>query len=298
MSIIVDNRERHIIEELTKLGVSYTVEQLDIGDFHIKMGDKVVAIWERKTYGDLASSIKDSRYREQKHRLVSSEVLIKGYILEGNYPSCKVKFQGLHEGTIDSIIMGLTVRDGFKLLYSIGLEHTAKILAKMLSKFPEYDIQQDPDDHYCSAVVQSGISTVKKENYTPEICYLGQLSQIPQVSYITAKAISGNYPNMRSLLSLLETGRGVSALSNIMVNDRRLGKPAAERIKLYLSGTSEPTHIPTSSVTPEPKITLTKPSLETLLQSDQTGKPNTILTLNTIHIPTLKVTPKITIKQK
>ena len=236
MSIIVDNREHNIIGELAKLGICHSIEQLDIGDFHIKINNKIVAIWERKTYSDLASSIKDSRYLEQKHRLLASDVPIKGYILEGSYPNIHAKFQGLHEGTIDSIVMGLTVRDGFKLLYSTGLEHTAKILAKMLNKFPEYDKQINVDDQYRSVVVKSRISTIKKENYTPEMCYISQIAQIPQMSYLSASAIVKHYSNMKTLLSLLETPSGITELSKIMINNKRLGQIAANRVKMYLLG--------------------------------------------------------------
>jgi ERCC4-type nuclease len=295
MNLIVDNKERYIIDELVKFNISHSVKQLDIGDFQIMLDGKIFAVWERKTYSDLASSITSKcRYQEQKHRLMSADIPIKGYILEGNYPNHKAKFQGLHEGTVDSIIMGLTVRDGFKLLYSTGLEHTAKILAKMLVKFPEYEAERSGGSNavgsYQATVVQSGISTVKKENYTPELCYLSQLSQIPQVSYITAKAISERYCSLKSLYSLLDTPTGVTELSKLMVNDRRLGKPAAERIQLYMSGSAATA--PTATTTATPAIPTATPAIPTATPAIPTATP----AIPAIPAAT-RIVPKITLKK-
>ena len=234
-TIIADAREAKVIGKFVEKNIPHKTAQLDIGDFQIEINGKIEAIWERKTYSDLASSLKDSRYREQKHRLIVSDILIKGYILEGHYPTGE--FQGLQEGTIDSILMGLAVRDGFKLLYSNGPAHTAQILAKMLRKFPEYQISNENiADSYRLALVQGSISTIKKENYTPEICYLSQLAQIPQISYVTAKSIAEAYPNMIELINIVKSPPALQTLSQVQVGGRRIGKKIAQNIITYIKG--------------------------------------------------------------
>src|SRR3989344_1652359 len=97
--IVVDYREAHVRTELDKLGISYCVENLDIGDYQIHQDETcsgyVIGIWERKTYNDLAASVSDSRYREQKHRLTTSDARYKGYIIEGMCPDPTRKYHSL-----------------------------------------------------------------------------------------------------------------------------------------------------------------------------------------------------------
>lgn len=246
MTLLVDNRERHIIEELIRRGVPHQVRTLDVGDFHIvsKSGADgvdgadgadeppvVLGIWERKTYADLASSLSDKRYLEQKHRMIATPCLYRGYILEGQCP--KGTYHGLQPGAIDSIRIGLLCRDDFKVLSSDGLAHTVTILEKLVKKLPEYvSTSRDNGEQYRNALVDSSVSGVKKENLTPEMCYLSQLVQIPQVSYGSARVIQGRYPNMASLVTAITTDRdqAISCLSNLKVSDRRLGPSVANKV--------------------------------------------------------------------
>jgi ERCC4-type nuclease len=238
--LVVDNRERLVIVELEKNKIPHVVTTLNIGDYQIVQGDEVLGIWERKTYSDLASSLNDKRYREQKHRLTTSNARYKGYILEGNCPTGQ--YHGLHPGTIDSIRLGLMCRDGFHVITSNGLGHTATILSKMLKKIPEYvaaapeRTKEDLEDRYHCALVESAISSVKKENLTPDTCYLAQLAQIPQISYQSAKTIKGRYSNILSLVTAIDTDRAdtLYILSELRCNGRRLGTSVATNICVYL----------------------------------------------------------------
>jgi ERCC4-type nuclease len=227
-----DYREHHIIEELVKQKVPHQVKTLDFGDFQlIDREEQIVCVWERKTYNDLAASLSDKRFREQKHRMTTCKAPYKGYIIEGKCP--QGKFHGLQPGAIDSIRLGLMCRDGFKVINSDGTRHTAVILAKTLKKIPEYlesqiqgrDLKSNVEDRYHCALVDSEISGVKKENLTPEMCYLAQLALIPQISYQSAKAIKVEYPNMTKLITAISDNRKqvVETISNIKVNQRRLG---------------------------------------------------------------------------
>ena len=70
MEFIIDNREsikKYFIEKNVKY---VTFSNLDLGDYLFKYNGEVVAIIERKTIDDMANSIKDGRYREQKSRLL------------------------------------------------------------------------------------------------------------------------------------------------------------------------------------------------------------------------------------
>ena len=70
MSIKIDCREKDLIQmcSLVNKDVSIDIIQLPLGDCIINNS----FIIERKTLNDLASSIKDGRYREQSFRLQKS----------------------------------------------------------------------------------------------------------------------------------------------------------------------------------------------------------------------------------
>jgi ERCC4-type nuclease len=251
MKLIIDTRETgSVAAELDKLCTHYTIEPLSVGDFAIKTDDdELVAVWERKTCADLAASINDGRYAEQKGRLISLNCRWKGYLLEGYYPERGITFPKaggklsvVPRFTIDSVKLGLCLRDGFTVYELADANHTAIFLTKMLTKLPEY--LKDSTFKYEEALIKS-VSTVRKENMTPEVCYLAQLCQIPGVSHGIAQAIQRSYPNMKALLSLSDTNE----LAEIKATDsRRLGKVLAQRIVDYMIGEPGPVAVKTKPV--------------------------------------------------
>jgi len=253
MSILfVDTNEKKLVELLgSKPDV--VVKQLAVGDFIIapKSGDAPYLILERKTYADLASSIVDGRYSNQKIRLLASEAQQRGYIIEGSYPT-SARVGSLPRDTLDSSIMSMQLRDGFVVLNSQGLEHTARLLLKLQSKLPYEKVDRCTSEAYLST-----IKTNKKDNMTPELCYNAQLTQIPGLSVNMAKHISEAYPNMSSLLTLLAEPDGWKRLSTISLGSRKLGKVLAERVRDYmlpspsvLSATPETPETPVQPIVP------------------------------------------------
>ena len=260
--LVVDNKERHVIAELQKQKVPHVVETLDVGDYIIKSGSGIdsmpYAVWERKTYDDLAASLKDSRYADQKHRLQVHNAPVKGYIIEGYQP--EGQFRGLYPGTLDSIILGLTIRDGLVVLKSNGIKHTVTILKKMLKKFPEYQEHKDgPDlkERHENTIIQGSISTVKRENYTPELCFLSQLAQIPGVSTVVARCIAEEYSSWPVLLEVVRSNDGVRKLSQLTTGKKRLGTNLAQTICKYIIPPSEPDR-PTGPPPEKKRITIVK----------------------------------------
>uniref|UniRef100_A0A6C0J5N6 ERCC4 domain-containing protein n=1 Tax=viral metagenome TaxID=1070528 RepID=A0A6C0J5N6_9ZZZZ len=240
MQLIIDTREKkESVDIITNIvnTAGYTVSQklLDVGDLAIADDNgEILALFERKTCKDLAASINDGRYNEQKERMLSSSMRWKGYILEGKYPKTGIKFpkagkstRTVLKKTYYSIITGFTLRDGLIVYNTENVNETGEFLAQMLKKIPDY-LKVDKKTSYNEALINS-ISTVRKENMTPVVCYLAQLSQIPGVSYNFASCIARKYDNLSSLLLAKE-----EELSNITINSRRLGKVVAKRIVEYL----------------------------------------------------------------
>jgi len=245
LKLIIDTRETgSVAAELDVLGTPYTIEPLHVGDFAIKGntedGDtEFIAVWERKSCADLAASINDGRYAEQKERLKALECRWKGYLLEGYYPESGIRFPTkgktsvVPRSTIDSVKIGLMLRDGFTVYELADAKHTAIFLTKMMVKIPEY-LSSNVKASYEESLIKS-ISTVRKENMTAEVCYIAQLCQIPGVSHTIAQAIQTVYPNMRALLDADEL------LAEIPVSaSRRLGKVLAQRIYDYMGISCKP----------------------------------------------------------
>ena len=83
--LIIDYREKALINELKNNGVLFDIENLSVGDIIIKNeNNEPIIMWERKTSCDLETSIKDGRYHEQKNRILKLNCLRKGYILEAS----------------------------------------------------------------------------------------------------------------------------------------------------------------------------------------------------------------------
>lgn len=76
-----------MVEALQSSGVKMEIRKMNVGDFAwiAKSGDHELVldcVVERKRIDDLASSIKDGRYAEQKHRLLTSGIKRKIYLIE------------------------------------------------------------------------------------------------------------------------------------------------------------------------------------------------------------------------
>ena len=118
LRIIIDSREtnlyNNIIErDLDKYTDKITIikQQLEIGDIHIEFND-IIYVYERKTMNDLLSSVKDSRYKEQKSRLLSNYKNVN-YIIEGT--DIIASNNSHNQNLLTSIYFNSTYRDNIKV---------------------------------------------------------------------------------------------------------------------------------------------------------------------------------------
>lgn len=238
ITLTVDTRENKLIP---LLGNEVIVKNLDVGDFLYQINDKPTLVIERKTYPDLASSIQGGRYREQKLRLNQSDAQLKAYLIEGPYPRSANKFNRITPSTMDSAILGTTIRDGFLLIRSESLKHTAELLLKLLKKLPEYVKSLNTDNttsngpnEYLSVI--SSINITKKENITVENCYVLQLCQIPGVSHNTALAITNRYYCMYDLMRDIKEDEELATnrISELRMETRKIGLVLAKTIVEFL----------------------------------------------------------------
>ena len=184
MKLIIDNREKVLIlfQE-----VEYETTNLDLGDFQIVNSEgEIVLIIERKTQADLLSSIKDGRNREQKLRLLNSGISNIAYLIEGKNdikyfrPTDKLSEVGS--------ILNTMFRDKLFVIRTLNMEETVLYIKTLLKKFTKNDFKFENKDY------SSVIKLKKKDNLTPENCFIAQLSQIPGVSNTICQVYSRKIP--------------------------------------------------------------------------------------------------------
>lgn len=208
---IIDTREKKIIEYFqgddSKKFENVRVQTLDIGDVHCIREGKTVLVIERKSLDDLAASIKDGRYREQKLRLKSSGLEFV-YLLEGivRNTGSHSKINRLPTKTVVSSILNMCIRDKIKMLSTPSVHHTLYFLHQVydkLRKKPELFVPSAsptiPGMVSFDEATKCIIKSEKKQNMTPKMCAIAQLAQIPSVSRVIAKGLVELYGSMYGL---------------------------------------------------------------------------------------------------
>ena len=137
MNLIIDSRETKILEKLEanpQLLSSYKKEYLDLGDFVFSDAKGHTLFFERKTWADLAASLKDGRFREQRSRLLeqrdssaAAETSKLCYIIEGVYNEKEYKSEK-HALTRLQFIYNIPV------IFSQSVMNTIETLREFLEK--------------------------------------------------------------------------------------------------------------------------------------------------------------------
>lgn len=232
-------------------GLSVVSEPLDIGDVHICFGGAgSTVIIERKTCADLAASIKDGRYKEQKLRLLASgsppQHII--YVLEGvPRQEALLASSSFVNGVRPSVISGMMIhtmlRDGIHVVAVKDTRETAAwvwtIAQKCLSN-PEKVAART----VCTATNADGgveenhylrhIKIKKMDNITPSSCYVVQLCQIPGISVTTAGEIAARYPTMLGLLTALSGMEDEADRIRMLSEIPMIGRKKAQLLLSYL----------------------------------------------------------------
>jgi len=190
--ITIDNRERHVIARFAPSSAyELAIEPMLVGDFRISSGDGSPDILiERKTLSDMASSITDGRFAEQKLRMAASGCKCMYIIEHGKYHG-RISMDALRHAMISTMM-----RDNFFVYYSNGIDSTIDALIYILQKKQEWALTT-PD--YTGV-----IRTEKKANMTPAVCFNAQLQQIPGVSTKIASAVSDKWSSMSDMIRSLD----------------------------------------------------------------------------------------------
>lgn len=251
ITIIFDTRETQLISYFNSFQntIPCITKQLDIGDIQfVNNENELLFIIERKTIRDLAASIKDGRYREQKLRLIencSKRGIPVCYLIENNRDySLEDKVESIKYSALISCMANSMIRDRLFSFFSLNLSHSSHFILKTALQLAEQDqkSKENPNEIKKSIEYASIINKKKSKNINPENALIVLLSQIPGVSYNIAKAVSNNYPDLFSLClaySKLNESESESLLKNIYIstkNDkiRKIGPVISKRIFYFL----------------------------------------------------------------
>jgi len=215
---------------------------LPLGDIIIcdDTGEERLLI-ERKTLKDLAASIKDGRYVEQSYRLTQCNIHNHNifYLIEGNIHNYS-DYRNITRDTLFSSMTSLIYTKGFSLYRSLDTTESAIWIIQTADKLsrikePCYYAKDTitnitPHDNACYNSVSK---RVKKNNITPDNISAIMLSQIPNVSTISAQAILREYKTLDHLMIALR--KSPDALSNITTSaSRKLTKLCIHNIYSFL----------------------------------------------------------------
>ena len=239
LNLVYDSRELKLKEYLESTDkIQIIQEYLDLGDIIFRNDSKDILIIERKTMGDLYSSIQDGRYKEQKIRLMnhySNHQIV--YIIEGTI-SCSSKFFKKAKPITDGALLNMTFRDKLNVIRTKDVSDTASILYKIGNKIiknPEF-FKNDSEINKINYL--DTIKICKKDNMTPKLCNIVQLSQIPGVSKQMAEIIIEKYDSLSNLImeytKLNNLDDKQKLLKNIELTNRKIGPVISKRIYEFL----------------------------------------------------------------
>lgn len=273
-SILIDeNNEIYSLKIDKTFTINYKISNLDIGDFLICnynldtdtnsetnsdtnsfdlkfIYENLVLLIERKTYGDLSSSIIDGRFREQKSRI--EECLNNNdkvmYIIEGTNENKK---HGVKTNILEGAILNLIFRHKFKVLNTTNIDETIQNIITIFKKYKKKEFVSTCQE--LKEIIENNEITTQineKDDTVPEIKFTNlkksdrisnnifnlQLCVIPGVSINIAKKITSEYNSISELITAYNQINENIELKECLLADikitekRKLGKALSKKI--------------------------------------------------------------------
>ena len=279
VALVVDTREHAVIDALKqKLELNpdlftLDVRPLNLGDWELYYGDQLLFIWERKTFRDLLSSIRDGRYAEQSYRLLHNYEPSKVvYLIEGIFS----QLQPIEKQTVVSCMTSISLIKKMHLWRTTHVQDTVEQLLMCCKKIqkefsnpknrfstPKTEVPRDQNETNINVVIDNAnetsttttttttttiipsrdqesvpysnfvIKKEKRENITRENIGVIFLKQIPGISNATAIGLMDYVQG--DFHKLLELVKtNITELSSIKIGKRRIGKNVIEQLTIFL----------------------------------------------------------------
>ena len=210
MECIIDTREHKIKDFFlnhpkSKIKKLIQVENLDIGDILFRYQGKIILLIERKTMEDLGSSIRDGRHKEQKFRIMNSNIPLGNviFLVEGTLKD--LDFGNIKKNTLQGAIHNTMFRDGIKVYRTLDIGETCFSIERFLDKFLKDGTKNlgqllDMEIHKPNLNYIDVKKVKKKNNLTPEVFNKLVLLQIPGVSQNMVDKIFTEYQSIKHIL--------------------------------------------------------------------------------------------------
>jgi len=192
-------------------------------------------IAERKTIPDLASSIVDGRYLEQKSRLQAADVRSTLYIIEGEHIVLSAQQKAITAQHIKTCMASIVVDFGMNVLRTRGMDHTISCLQHLHRQVEKRFERRNPETATYQPFQQFQTMYGKKAAATNRQLFGHMLRQISGCSVPTALALMNEYgTTARFIQELRKLGadRAQHVIAN-MIKDgtsQRIGPALAKKL--------------------------------------------------------------------
>lgn len=233
--------ENEVFEQLTELHGSTNVQRkrLDIGDVRVTLSGGEELLFERKSWSDWVSSIRDGRYHEQKARLLARRDAAGAnttlfYVIETHaLPEATGATAGFSNHQAYAGLLKTQLRDNINVVWAASAADVARHVFYIASNYETGGFKQRTN------VAASGYAgvvhhTAKRKN-TEGDQFAVMLSSMPGVSGRKAHVITEAYPTACALVKAYEA-LGSDKLKEGMLQDlkdgdKRLGPAISKRVK-------------------------------------------------------------------
>ncbi|KAM7358497.1 prolyl-tRNA synthetase 2-like protein, mitochondrial isoform 2-T5 [Cochliomyia hominivorax] len=235
---------------LESLDVEYEIRRLTVGDFLWIARDKennelvLPYIIERKRMDDLASSIRDGRFHEQKHRLKHCGIQNIIYLIEDYGDNEHI---GLPLDNLKQALSNTLIHNSFAIEHTENHRRSMMYLKGLTQLFiriykDKVLLSCDKEDIQKSHPIQRMLGLLKfkalyddsarNAQLTIREVFVQQLLQLHSLSVEKAMTIVSVYPTPRCLMDAYDNCESISEARNLLANLKcgQLERPLGEKI--------------------------------------------------------------------
>ena len=142
VEIVIDDREQAVIPYFNGFkmpdNITYNVSRINYGDYSVLYKNNILFIIERKTWCDLAASMRDGRKENVKKLInIREETGCKIlYLIEGNpTPKSTCRFGRIPYNALRAHLDHLAFRDNIHILHSKDTKHTVERIVEIVKNY-------------------------------------------------------------------------------------------------------------------------------------------------------------------
>lgn len=217
-----NSAEDGVFRALQSMNAPSERKRLDVGDVSISDGHRTFVL-ERKQWTDLAASLCDGRFKEQKSRMVATDGVLYMYVIEGPLGDWDGSCRNTRHACMWAALVKTYVRDGIPVFHTLSERDTASLCTYLHAQLASSGFDPRPGGN---GALSGSASKRKRDNLeSPTDALRAMLCVVPGVSRARADALVERWPHVTLLSSATE-----SEIAHLKCGDRNLGPALAHRI--------------------------------------------------------------------